>query len=74
MGITHMLNNPGRSGRRGRATELPARGDAKLREHLPQVPFDRVRADEQLRGDFWIAQAFTSHAGDLRFLSSQRVT
>jgi hypothetical protein len=38
------------------------------------VPFDRVRADEQLRGDFWIAHAFTSQAGDLRFLGCQRVT
>jgi hypothetical protein len=40
---------------------------------LPQVPFD-VRADEQLRGDFWIGQDSTSQAGDLGFLGCQHVT
>ena len=28
--------------------ELPARGDAELREHVAQVPLDRARTDEQL--------------------------
>ena len=53
--------------------ELPARCDAELDKDLPQVPFDRVRAQEQLRGDLLICQAVAGQPRDLRLLGSQLV-
>ena len=39
-----------------RGTELSARSDPELGEHLAQVPLDRVRADEQLGTDFVVRE------------------
>src|ERR1700738_848520 len=49
----------------GDRAELPARRDAELDEDLPQVPFDGVRADEQLRADLLIRQAVAGQPRDL---------
>ena len=46
--------------RRGGATEL--------REHLLEVAFDRVGADEQLSSNLRIRQAGAGQSGDLSFL------
>src|SRR6201991_5390474 len=54
--------------------ELPSRGDAELDEDLPQVPFDGVRADEQLRADLLIRQPVTGQPRDLCLLGGQLVT
>src|SRR6516164_1916608 len=51
-----------------RRSELPARGDAELGEHVAQVPLDRARADEQLGADLWVQQAVPGEPGDLRLL------
>ena len=48
--------------------ELPARGDAELDEDLPEVPFDGVRADEQLCTDLLVRQTVSRQARDLRLL------
>src|SRR4029077_5473846 len=54
-----------------RRVELPARGDAELREHVAQVPFDRARADEQLRADLRVRKALAGEPGDLLLLRRQ---
>src|SRR6516165_10526003 len=56
-----------------RRSELPARGDAELREHVAQVPFDRARADEQLGADLRVRQAVVGEPGDLPFLGRELV-
>src|SRR5262245_59482217 len=58
----------------GDGAQLPARGDAELDEHLSQMPFDGVRADEQLRPDLLIGQAFAGEARDLSLLRRQLAT
>ena len=45
-----------------RVPELPAGGDAELREHLAQMPFDRPRAQEQRRADLGIGLPVTGPA------------
>ena len=60
--------------RPGHGAELPARGDAELDEDLPQVPFNGVRADEQLRTDLLVRQAVACQPRDLRLLAGQFVT
>src|SRR4029077_552374 len=59
--------------KRNRA-ELPARCDAELDEDLPQVPFDGVCADEQLRRDLLIRQPVAGQSCDLRLLGRQLIT
>ena len=51
-----------------RRLELPARGDAELREHVAQVPLHRARADEQLRADLRVRKAVAGEPGDLLLL------
>src|SRR6478735_7455402 len=53
--------------------ELPSRGDAELDEDLPEVPFDGVRADEQLRTDLLIGQTVGSQSRDLLLLSGELI-
>ncbi len=50
---------------------LPAGRDAELRGDLAQVPFDGVRADEELRADLGVRQPVTGQARDLRFLGGE---
>src|SRR5262252_9421420 len=57
-----------------RRSELPARGNAELREHVAQVPFDRARTDEQLGADLRVRQAVADEPGDLPFLRRELVT
>src|SRR6185437_13039039 len=54
--------------------ELPAGRDAELDEDLSQVPFDRVRADEQPGPDLLIRQSVAGQPGDLFFLRGELVT
>src|SRR5258708_17014698 len=60
--------------RPGHGAEVPARGDAEVDEDLPQVPFDGVRADEQVRTDLLVRQAVAGQPRDLRLLAGQLVT
>src|SRR5262245_44836560 len=66
-------------GHRGRAavrqhrTELPARADAKLSEHLAQVPLDGSRAEEQLGADLRVREALRRQPCDLSLLRGQLV-
>jgi len=43
---------------------LPPRANAELDEHLAQVPFDRVGADEELGADLLVGQAVPSEPRD----------
>jgi hypothetical protein len=52
---------------------LLARGDADLREHLPQVVRGGVLADEEPLADLGVRQPLTGEARDLSFLSGQFV-
>src|SRR5215472_16082623 len=56
-----------------RRSELPARGDTELHEHVAQVPLDRARADEQLGADLRVRQAIADELGDLPFLRRELV-
>ena len=51
--------------------QLRARGDAELREHLAQVVLDRLRADEQLRGDALVGGALADQPRDLQLLRGE---
>ena len=53
--------------------ELGAGFDSELAERLAEVVVDGARADEQLRGDFWVGGAVGGEAGDLCFLGCQVV-
>jgi hypothetical protein len=53
--------------------QLVARADVELAEDLAQVPFDRPRADEQLRADLGVREAGASEAGDESLLCGQVV-
>src|SRR5271157_4580858 len=55
------------------SAQLPARADAKLAEHLAQVPFDGAGAEEQLGGNLRIAKPVTSELGDLHFLCGELI-
>src|SRR6476660_1487150 len=54
-------------------SQLPARADGELREHLVQMPFNGPRADEESRTDLRIREALTCKPGDLRFLWGQLI-
>src|SRR5215217_7182461 len=56
-----------------RPTELPARADAELGEHLAQMPFDGARADEQLRSDLLVRLPFSCESRYLRLLGGELV-
>src|SRR3954454_15352811 len=53
--------------------EAHARADPELREHLLQVPFDRARAEEELRADLRVRPAVASPSRDEVFLGRQLV-
>src|SRR6516225_8564408 len=54
-----------------RRSELPARGNAELGEHVAQVPLDRARADEQLGADLRVRQAVAGEPGNLLLLRGE---
>ena len=58
---------------RQRLAQVPARGDAELPEHLPQVPFDGAGADEQLGGDLRVGPSVTGQPGDVLLLGGELV-
>jgi hypothetical protein len=61
---SRLLTNPGallptgvpltRRKIKDRLPELPARTDAQLCEHLPEVPLDSAGAKEESRADLWV--------------------
>src|SRR5258705_1500559 len=51
--------------------QLHAGGDAELREYLVQVPFDRARAEEELRADLLICLRVCSEPRDLLLLRGE---
>src|SRR5258707_13887068 len=51
--------------------QLHAGGDAELREYLVQVPFDRARAEEELRADLLICLRVRSEPRDLLLLRGE---
>src|SRR3954468_15838488 len=50
-----------------------ARGDAELRVHLAQMPFDGARAEEELRADLRVREAVARQPGDLLLLRRQGI-
>src|SRR5215469_12254784 len=56
-----------------RGTELSARSDPELGEHLAQVPLDGVRADEQLGTDFVVREPTARETRDMCFLGRENV-
>src|SRR5690348_16668604 len=52
-------------------TQIPARADAELAEHLAQVPFDRPGGQEQLRADLRVGPPGHGEPGDGRFLRGE---
>jgi hypothetical protein len=54
--------------------ELAPGADLQLVEHLPEVPLDRARAEEELRADLRVRVPVGRQAGDLRFLRSQFIS
>jgi hypothetical protein len=58
---------------RQRGVEARAGTDAKLGEHLVQVPFDGARAQEQPAADFRVRESVAREPGDLVLLGSERV-
>src|SRR6476646_2400033 len=57
-----------------RVLELLARGDAELGEHLAQMPFDRARAEEELRPDLRVRAPTLCKPGDVLLLWRELVT
>src|SRR3984957_14318879 len=53
--------------------QLAARADAKLAEHLAQMPFDGAGGQEQLGANLRIAKPVTSEPGDLHFLCGELI-
>src|SRR5580765_3942865 len=53
--------------------EVLARGDAELGEHLAQMPFDRARAEEELRADLRVGVPIAGEPGDVLLLRRQLV-
>src|SRR2546421_12863477 len=51
--------------------QLHAGGDAELREYLVQVPFDRARAEEELRADLLICLRVRGEPRDLLLLRGE---
>src|SRR4029077_3322072 len=62
-----------RLGAEHRRTQVLARADAELPEHLAQVPLNGARADEQLGADLGVRAPVTGEAGDLRLLRCELV-
>jgi NADP-dependent 3-hydroxy acid dehydrogenase YdfG len=60
-----------RDGAGQRLPELPAGGDAELREHLAQMPFDRARAEEELGADLGVGLPVAGARRDLRLLRGE---
>src|SRR5689334_14282974 len=56
-----------------RCSQLLARPDVELGEHLAQVVFDRTRADEELGADLGVRASVDGQARDLRLLRRQLV-
>jgi hypothetical protein len=56
-----------------RCSQLPARADPELHEHLAQVPFDGAAAEEEARADLRVRQPITGEPRDLALLRSQIV-
>jgi NADP-dependent 3-hydroxy acid dehydrogenase YdfG len=54
-----------------RVPELPAGGDAELREHLAQVPFDRAGAEEELGPDLGVGLPVAGARRDLHHLRGE---
>src|SRR6266446_6618392 len=52
--------------------QLHAGGDAELREYLVQVPFDRARAEEELRADLLICLRVRGEPRDLLLLRGEQ--
>src|SRR3954454_15936020 len=50
-----------------------ARADPELGEHLPEVPFDGARAEEQLGADLGVSSALSCQPCDVRLLRRQLV-
>src|SRR4249919_1158540 len=53
--------------------QLRPRRDLELPEHLVQVVLDRLRAEEELRGDVLVRLPLADQAGDLQLLRRQLV-
>ena len=51
--------------------ELSARGDAELRVHLSEVPFDGSCAEEEFRADLGIGVSISSEADNVLLLRGQ---
>src|ERR1700742_4412674 len=56
-----------------RGAEPFSRGYLEFGEDLPQMPFDRSRADEQPTADFRVGEAVTGQERDLSLLLRQLV-
>src|SRR3954451_7396867 len=54
-----------------RVPELPARTDAQLCEHLPEVPLDGAGAKEESRADLQVRQALTGEPRNVELLGGQ---
>src|SRR4029077_3148449 len=65
-----------RGGARGSSQgfrQLAARADIELVEHLPQMPFDRAPAQEQLSADLRVGVPVAGEAGDLCLLGRELI-
>src|SRR5215467_6299654 len=60
------------SGLGQRSVQFPPGADAKLGKDLAQVPFDRARAEVQLRADLGVGAAVAGQPGDQVLLRGQR--
>jgi hypothetical protein len=55
------------------SSELPARADVELGEHLAQMPFDRTRTEEELPTDVRGRQTVPGEPCDLHLLRCELV-